>query len=174
MKTPSMKKTSSANSTNADAASTSTAKAATAQAECLCRAVRMEIDFPAFWAWHDHSPASRRAHGAAYATYVGSWKSRFRVTAGASNITHFEDAETNTVRHFCSRCGTPVYYERGHSPKMVNIPRALLLTRIGREPRYHIGIEDGPDWAYFGESLGPLKGYPGVVWNRGKRGGSKL
>lgn len=150
-----------------------TERAATAQAECLCRAVRLEIDFPAFWAWHDHSPASRRAHGAAYATYVGSWRSRFRVTAGASNISHFEDTETHTVRHFCSRCGTPVYYERGHSPKMVNIPRALFLTRIGREPRYHIGIEDSPDWAYFGESLGPLKGYPGVMWNRGKRGGKK-
>ncbi len=167
-----MKKTSSANSTNASP-DINIERAATAQAECLCRAVKLEIDFPAFWAWHDHSPASRRAHGAAYATYVGSWRSRFRVTAGASNITHYEDAETHTVRHFCSRCGTPVYYERGHSPKMVNIPRALFLTRIGREPRYHIGIEDSPDWAYFGESLGPLKGYPGVVWNRGKRGGNK-
>jgi len=38
---------------------------------CLCGAVELEIDFPAFWAWHDHSAASRRAHGAAYATYVG-------------------------------------------------------------------------------------------------------
>src|SRR5262245_11819167 len=32
---------------------------------CLCGAVELEIDFPAFWAWHDHSEASRRAHGAA-------------------------------------------------------------------------------------------------------------
>ena len=22
---------------------------------CLCGAVELEIDFPAFWAWHDHS-----------------------------------------------------------------------------------------------------------------------
>src|SRR6516165_1981662 len=36
---------------------------------CLCGAVELEIDFPAFWAWHDHSAASCRAHGAAYATY---------------------------------------------------------------------------------------------------------
>ena len=151
-----------------------TEEASTAKAECLCRAVKIEIDFPAFWAWHDHSAASRRAHGAAYATYVGSWRSRFRVTAGEASIAHFKDAETHTVRHFCSRCGTPVYYERGHSPKMVNIPRALFLTRVGREPKYHIDIEERPDWAYYGESLGPLKGYPGVVWNRGRRGGNSL
>ena len=36
------------------------------------RKVAFEIDTPARWAWHDHSASSRRAHGAAYATYVGS------------------------------------------------------------------------------------------------------
>ena len=34
----------------------------------LCGAVSLEIDFPARWAWHDHSHPSRVAHGAAYAT----------------------------------------------------------------------------------------------------------
>jgi len=43
---------------------------------CACGAVRLEIDVPAVWAWHDHSRAGRRAHGGAYATYVGSWRSR--------------------------------------------------------------------------------------------------
>ena len=46
---------------------------------CVCGAVSLEIDLPAVWAWHDHSAASRHAQGAAYATYVGSWKSRFRI-----------------------------------------------------------------------------------------------
>jgi len=26
--------------------------------ECVCGKVRIEIDFPAHWAWHDHSAAS--------------------------------------------------------------------------------------------------------------------
>ena len=51
--------------------------------QCLCGAVRFEIDAPARWAWHDHTRATRTAHGAAYATYVGSWRKRFRVTDGA-------------------------------------------------------------------------------------------
>ena len=42
---------------------------ATVAGQCLCGAVRFEIDYPAFWAWHDHSRASRMVHGAAYATY---------------------------------------------------------------------------------------------------------
>ena len=33
----------------------------TAQGRCVCGEVRLEIDVPAVWAWHDHSAASRRA-----------------------------------------------------------------------------------------------------------------
>lgn len=135
---------------------------------CLCGAVELEIDFPAFWAWHDHSAASRRAHGAAYATYVGCWRKHVRVAKGVKSIAHFEDTKTKTRRSFCRHCGTPLLYERRHSPHMVNIPRALFTSRTGREPRYHLNIEEFQDWAYAGEPLRALKGYPGVVWERPK------
>ncbi len=52
---------------------------------------------------------------------------------------------------------------------MVNIPRALFKTRTGREPRYHIAIEETPEWAYLGEPLVALKGFTGVVWDRSRR-----
>jgi hypothetical protein len=140
--------------------------AATAAGECLCGGVHVEIGVPARWAWHDHSHASRRAHGAAYATYVGCWRSRLRIAKGEALVTRFEDRATKTARNFCARCGTPLFYERAHSPQMVNVPRALFETRTGREPRYHIAIEQAPEWAYRGEALVPLKGFPGVVWER--------
>jgi len=140
-----------------------------AQGQCLCGKVRFEIDVPARWAWHDHSAASRRAHGAAYATYVGSWRKRFRIIEGEDTITRFEDKATKTVRSFCASCGTPLSYERARSPHMVNIPRALFSARTGRQPLYHIAIEELQDWAYIGEPLVPLKGFPGVVWQRSKR-----
>jgi hypothetical protein len=135
---------------------------------CLCGAVELEIDFPAFWAWHDHSAASRRAHGAAYATYVGCWRKHARVVKGLRSITRFEDTKTESTRSFCSRCGAPLLYERKHSPHMINIPRALFTGRTGREPRYHMAIEELQDWTYTGRRLVPLKGYPDVVWERPK------
>ena len=137
--------------------------------QCLCGDVRIEIDFPARWAWHDHSPSSRHAHGAAYATYVGSWRRRFRITHGASKITRYDDPAADTTRSFCTRCGTPICYERARSPHMVNVPRALFRSRTGRQARYHIAIEQAVEWAYMGERLVPLKGFPGVVWDRSKR-----
>ena len=141
----------------------------TSQGVCVCGAVRLEIDIPAVWAWHDHSAASRHAQGSAYATYVGSWKSRFRVLEGAEHITRFEDPDLGTARGFCARCGTPLTYERPRAPKMINIPRALFAGRTGREPRYHMFLGEAADWTYLGEALAPLKGYPGVMWERPRK-----
>ncbi|MBV9560566.1 MAG: GFA family protein [Bradyrhizobium sp.] len=140
-----------------------------AKGQCLCGAVVFEIDVPARWAWHDHSAASRRAHGAAYATYVGSWRKRFRITRGEADITRYEDAATKTVRGFCAICGTSLTYERPRWPHTVNIPRALFDSRTGRQPLYHIAIEELQEWAYTGEPLVPLKGFPGIVWQRSKK-----
>jgi hypothetical protein len=138
----------------------------TAAGRCLCGAVELEIELPARWAWHDHSGASRRVHGSAYATYVGSWRKRFRITKGEADIARYHDPAAGTVRSFCSKCGTPLIYERPRSAHMVNIPRALFAGRTGREARYHIAIDELQDWTYLGEKLVPLKGFPGVVWDR--------
>src|SRR5262249_40270550 len=87
-----------------------------ATGERACGQVKLEVDVPVFWAWHDHSEKTRRAQGCAYATYVGVWKSKLRVVKGAKSIAAYEDKKQKTVRSFCSACGTPLTYERGHSP----------------------------------------------------------
>lgn len=145
------------------------ASAVQARAACVCGAVRLEIDVPAVWSWHDHGAASRQAQGCAYATYVGSWKSRFRILAGEEAITRYEDERTGTARSFCARCGTPLMYERPRSPKIVNIPRAIFTGRTGREPRYHVNLKEQADWLWAGEPLSPLKGYPGVMRERPRK-----
>jgi hypothetical protein len=145
------------------------AAAGTARGRCLCASVSFEIDVPARWAFHDHSASSRRAHGAAYATYVGSWRKRFRITGGEADIARFEDEAAKATRSFCRRCGTPLFYERARSPHMVNIPRALFSGRTGRQPLYHVAIEELQEWTYTGAPLVPLKGFPGIVWQRSKR-----
>lgn len=139
------------------------------EGRCVCGNVVIALVFPAFWAWHDHSPETRRAHGAAYATYVGAWKSRVRVLKGGAKLTRFKNAETGTSRSFCKQCGTPIFYERPHALKWINIPRALFLGRTGREPRYHIGLAEAAEWEYRGASLSPLSGFPGVMWERSRR-----
>ncbi|MEP0706708.1 MAG: GFA family protein [Parvibaculum sp.] len=135
--------------------------------KCRCGAVRFEIMVPAIWAFHDHSQATRETTGAASMAWVGSWKKRFRLLDGEDEITRYE--EPGVARSFCRRCGTPLFYERDRSRHVVNMPRALFEARVGREPRYHAALREMPDWAYLGEPLAPLKGYPGIMIERKRR-----
>lgn len=137
-----------------------------AEGACACGGVRLAIGVPARWAFHDHSVASRRAQGCAYVTYVASYRSRFRWLEGEGLVTVYE--HEGTTRGFCARCGTPLFMARQRSPTMINLPRALFETRTGREPRYHTSLDQAADWAYGGGKLVPLKGYPGVMWERPK------
>ena len=145
------------------------ASAVQSRGACVCGAVQFEIDVPAVWAWHDHGEASRRAQGCGYATYVGTWKSRFRWLDGEDELTRYEDTDAGTTRCFCRRCGTPVTYEKARSPKFINIPRSLFPERTGREPRYHLNLGEQADWLWLGAPLSPLKGYPGVMRERPRK-----
>jgi len=57
---------------------------------CRCGAVRFEILYPALWAWHDHSAATRATTGAASMAWVGSWKKRFRLVEGEDEVTRYD------------------------------------------------------------------------------------
>lgn len=140
-----------------------------ATGQCLCGQVVLEIDMPAFWAWHDHSRETQIAHGSACATYIGCWRRKVRIVKGVDAIAEYAGPNAKTTRSFCKMCGTPLMYARSHSPKMVNLPRALFPGRTGREPRYHVGFAQSPEWAYKQEALKPLKGYPGVLVARSIR-----
>lgn len=146
-----------------------TKAAETISGVCLCGGVSVSVDVPVFWAWHDHSAASRRAHGAAYATYAGCWKSKVQIAKGEALIVRYEDGKRGQVRSFCSRCGTPVMFTHKRSPKWVNVPRALFGERTGREAKYHVAIEELQDWAYLGQAVGPLEGYPGVTVEKARK-----
>ena len=121
---------------------------------CLCGAVSLEIDFPTRWAWHDHSHASRLAHGAAYATCVGSWRRRFRITAGGEVVARYED-ETAGQLHadFAVVAAHRPTYER------------KLFAAYGKHPPRSV-LEPGPGASRFtirhsrNCGTGPNTGWP--------------
>jgi hypothetical protein len=136
---------------------------------CLCGAVVLAIRIPAVWAWHDPSPATRKAHGAGYATYAGVWRKRLRLIQGEDALRRYCDPDSFEIRTFCETCGTPIFYERHHGAGMVNVPLAIFEQGVGREPRYLRQPEDILECIYLGEPLTPLKGYPGIFRVRRKR-----
>jgi hypothetical protein len=143
-------------------------RAATAAGQCLCGKVAFEIDVPARWAWHDHSPraAARMARPMRPMSEAGA--SAF-ASPRARPPHALRGQGDKTARSFCASCGTPIVYERARSPHMVNIHARCSRAAPAVKPLYHIAIEELQEWAYTGEPLVPLKGFPGVVWQRSKK-----
>ena len=121
-----------------------------------------EFDFPAFWAWHrslrgEPSRAPRRVCNL------------YRLLAHAClRGEGLRGCEDRVHPKLLLPVRGAAAYERKCSPHMINIPRALFTGRTDREPRYHVAIEELQDWTYTGNRLVPLKGYPGIVWERPK------
>ena len=71
------------------------------QGGCLCGAVTFEVALPATFVGHCHCSMCRRAHGAAYVTWVGVPVGMFYLTKGKETLV--------VTRSFCGRCGSPMF-----------------------------------------------------------------
>lgn len=77
-----------------------------ATGRCLCGEVSWELDGPFQWMSHCHCSRCRKAHGAAFGTYLAAPASGFRVR-GSEHVKRWESSP-GFFRCFCGRCGSAV------------------------------------------------------------------
>ena len=82
----------------------------TAEGGCYCGAVRFRVTFPSRFCAHCHCSNCRRAHGAAFVTYVGFRREQLEFLAGEELLKRYA-TETGATRSFCTACGTTLFYE---------------------------------------------------------------
>src|SRR5512135_2550307 len=106
---------------------------------CLCGDVAFEIAGPVEPMSHCHCSMCRKAHGAAFASYVAAPKSAFRWLRGAERIRRYESSP-NAWRSFCPRCGSTVP-AAPESLDRVFVPAGLLAEdpKIGPMPHLFVG-----------------------------------
>jgi hypothetical protein len=114
------------------------------QGGCLCGAVRYGIGLPPLWVAHCHCSMCRRAQGAGFVTWVGAAEDRFVLLSGAGTLARFQSSAAAT-RSFCSRCGSPLFFQSGHWPGQVHVTLASLDSAEGMQPAAH---------AYWGSRAG--------------------
>jgi len=114
---------------------------------CLCMAVRFEVEPPLLWCAHCHCEYCRRAHGAAFVTWVGVARERFRLTAGADLLRTFGVSE-EARRQFCHRCGSMLFFTGDRWPGEVHVARAHFLTPVPLLPQGHAYFEQAVDWRH--------------------------
>lgn len=117
---------------------------------CLCGAVRFEIDPPSLFCSHCHCEWCRRAHGAAFVTWLGAAADRFRVE-GAGLRWYRSSAESE--RGFCADCGTTLFFRSTAAPGEVHVARALVEGPVDREPTSHVFVDAAVPWVTLGDDL---------------------
>jgi hypothetical protein len=117
---------------------------------CFCGAVRYRIALPALWVAHCHCTMCRRAKGAAFVTWAGADESRFVLESGADALSRFKSSPP-AVRTFCSRCGTPLFFQSTRWPGEIHVTLATLDSADGLEPAGHVHWDDRVPWVHLGD-----------------------
>lgn len=92
---------------------------------CLCGAVRFVARRAPRWVAHCHCSMCRRAHGAPYVTWAGFDSDAVEIISGGDLASTHQSSDTGR-RRFCSRCGSPLFFEGTRWPGEIHVARALL------------------------------------------------
>ncbi|HYM87371.1 MAG TPA: GFA family protein [Pseudoxanthomonas sp.] len=118
----------------------------TANAQCLCGDVKLEATLPSKWVAHCHCSLCRRAHGAAFVTWVGMDSARCVIDDTKQQL-HWYASTPGAERGFCSHCGTMVLFRSARWPGELHIALAHFTTPVDREPQVHAHWDDHVPWA---------------------------
>lgn len=127
-----------------------------AQGSCLCGQLQYEVALPTKWAAHCHCSMCRRAHGAAFVTWVGAADWSFRIVHGAEHLT-WHRSSPEARRGFCNQCGSPLFFRSQRWPGETHVTLASFTTPIDRAPGAHVFWDSHVDWFAFADDGLPRK-----------------
>lgn len=116
---------------------------------CLCGALQFRVHPPTKWCAHCHCSLCRRAHGAAFVTWVGVELARFELIA--QRTLQWFDSSPGASRGFCAVCGSSVFFKSLRWPGEIHIARASIPGDIDREPSGHVFTDTAVPWCHLGD-----------------------
>lgn len=128
---------------------------------CLCGAVRFQIDAPTKWCAHCHCTMCRRAHGAAFVTWVGVQASQLRVVDGQADLVAYASSAP-AKRTFCGACGSTLFFESTRWPDEIHVALANVDDPIDRAPTAHVFFDLKVPWVEVHDALGKRGGEDGM------------
>jgi hypothetical protein len=120
-------------------------------ASCLCGTVRYRLQGPFGPMVHCHCSMCRKAHGSAFATFVGAPAAGFQWIAGQDNVSSYASSSQGQ-RQFCRSCGsvTPPPIPAGDP---LFVPAGNLLQDCGARPQAHMFTNSRAPWITLSDEL---------------------
>lgn len=122
---------------------------------CLCEAVVFEIRPPSLWCAHCHCGMCRRAHGAAFVTWLGVPAQQFAVVKGEEHLQWFASSP-EAQRGFCGRCGSTLLFQSTRWAGEMHVVLANIKNEVDRQPSAHVFFDSHVDWCAVNDDL-PVK-----------------
>jgi hypothetical protein len=125
---------------------------------CLCGAVRYSLHGPAQFINHCHCSMCRKAHGAAFGSFLHGDGAHFRWDRGEDSVRSYRSS-ADSFRCFCTVCGSnlPVLEDDGAH---VCIPAGTLDGDPGVRPVVHIHTASKAAWTTIADGLPQFEGFP--------------
>ena len=112
---------------------------------CLCGAIRYEIDGSLDRLTHCHCSQCRKAHGAAFGSYVRVGQVAFRFVTGNDDVASYVSSP-GVRRTFCKRCGARLQFIRESRPDAFWLAAGTLDDDPGTRPLHHIFVGSKAPW----------------------------
>ena len=127
---------------------------------CKCGDVRFEIRSEVEMVANCHCNTCRKMSGAAFSTVVvadgGGWK----FIAGGDEVNAFQATE-NATKHFCRKCGSPVYSLNKKLPGKCLVPIGALDDLSGLKPGMNVFCENMLSWVASVSDIASFDQFPG-------------
>ena len=124
---------------------------------CLCNAVHFAIEGDVDRMSHCHCSMCRKAHGAAFATYVSTTDTALKFVAGENQVAHYESSPDSN-RAFCRGCGSvmPCSLNEGR----ISLAAGTLNEDLGDRGQPHIFVREKIPWLDIDAKLPQFDTFP--------------
>jgi hypothetical protein len=124
---------------------------------CLCGQIKYELAGGVELINHCHCVMCRKAHGAAFGSFLHAASDGFRWLSGENLVERYQSSPGN-LRAFCRVCGSnmPVLEEGGE----VNIPAGTLDDDPGVRPIVHLFVGSKAPWFDIEDALPQFNKFP--------------
>ncbi len=112
---------------------------------CECGRVSFGADSEITDFSHCHCSQCRRMHGAAFATFAGVHRDKFKYLSGESDLSIYKSSG-NHNRVFCSVCGSNILVELTDYPDELYLAMGTIEGDPPRPTGYHIYVGSKAPW----------------------------
>jgi len=114
---------------------------------CSCGQVHFELSGDPHTVFNCHCTICRKMNGTAFTTYVVFDKTALKVTEGEGNIQAVE-VGTHGIKHFCRRCGSPLYGLHRQANEICLIPLGAIDTGGALVPTTNVFCRSRLGWVH--------------------------